>query len=101
MAERYETDVKSLLLIGGVFALILVIVVIALQGAYQAQVQREVEIKYAGAPPQPLADERAAQLKRLEQRSIDPKTGRATIPIDQAMRIIVETKGVLPATRPQ
>jgi len=41
-------------------------------------------------PERDMAAFRAEKMRRLETSGIDPRTGRAHIPIEQAMRLLVE-----------
>jgi hypothetical protein len=41
-------------------------------------------------PERDMAAFRAEKMRRLESSGIDPRTGRAHIPIEQAMRLLVE-----------
>ena len=63
--------------------------------------QDEMDRKYAGAVNFQLADLRAEQQTKLNTyRWVDRDKQVVAIPIDDAMKLLMQTNGKLPATQP-
>ncbi|MBN2081769.1 hypothetical protein JW859_06105 [bacterium] len=85
-----DINVKTILTVGVVTALVIVVVVIALVGLFNQSQQREIEIKAAAAPAGELDQLKRDQLARLGSYEwVDRERGIVSIPIAQAMQVAV------------
>lgn len=101
MAIKQEVNVPLVLTIGVVAGLILIVLVIGVQGWYQSAENDQMAEKADHYPNTDLIDLKAAQIDRISQyRWVDQKNNVVAIPIDQAMKIMVQTQGNLPTTQP-
>src|SRR5947207_11956567 len=101
MAIRQEANTPLLITIGGVSGFLLLVLIIGIQAWFLREVQREVRIKYENTPIEPVTSMRDEQLSRIATYGwADQKNNRVTIPIDQAMKLIVQNHGQLPTTQP-
>lgn len=99
MAFKQEINAPLILTIGAVGGILCLLIVMGLQAWFLWAEQGEVRQKFQAARNielQSMIDAQEAKL-RVASRLED---GRTTIPIDQAMQVIVERRGVPPSTRP-
>jgi len=95
-----EPNSALTVVIGAVFALLLVAGVVALEAYYYQAEDDENARKVVAIGSDELAQARAQQLEQLHSyRWIDPKAGVASIPIDAAMELVVRD-GVRSAPAP-
>lgn len=92
---EYESDPDSsatvAILIAG--AILLVVVVVALQGLYGQASQTELRRKIEAEKAVEIESLRARQLEQLSSyRWVDAKEGVVAIPIDRAMELVVERR---------
>jgi len=91
MAQREQANVPLLLTIGGVAGFLIIVLAIGIQAWFLREVQREVVQKWDNTPLQPITDiKRAQEMKISTFRWVDKDKHRVAIPIDDAMRIIVQ-----------
>ena len=91
MAQREQANVPLLLTIGAVSGFLIIVLAIGVQAWFLREVQQEVAAKWDNQPTQPLTDQRIAQQAKISRygwAGEDKK--RATIPIDEAMKLIVK-----------
>ena len=102
MAFKQEINGPLVFTIGVVSGFLLITIVIGVQAWYLSEEQGEIEAKADTSPVQMLVD--AKELKRhLEEDGphwTDKSRQTLHIPIGQAMDMIVENHGKLPATQP-
>jgi hypothetical protein len=105
MAIEQQPNTPLLITIGAVSGFLLLVLIIGVQAWFLREVQRETRIKYEDDPkalPQPYTNLKLEQLTKINQtRWVDQSKGRVTIPIDQAMKMIVANHGQLPSTQPK
>lgn len=99
--EESDPDAFSTVSIGAVGVILLVVIIVAVEALF-AQVSRtEFERKVVQEAPQELRSLRAAQLEQLGgYRSVDPKGGAVTIPVERAMQLLIEEGKGAPAPGP-
>ena len=99
----YKEDVNSPLIftIGAVSALLAIVVVVGLQSWFMYEEQAEKDQNYAGAVNHQLVDLRKEQQSNITgYRWIDRDKKVAAVPIDEAMKLLIQNKGKLPSTQP-
>jgi len=92
MAIKQEANVPLLLTIGAVSGFLLLVLIIGIQAWFLNEVKNEVEAKWHDTPMEPVTSQYAAQRQRI--------TTAAAVPIDQAIQLVVQNQGRLPATQP-
>jgi hypothetical protein len=98
MAIKQEVNAPLIITIGAVAGFLFLIIVMGLQAWYLWAEQGELQAKYGGARNVELQAMLEQQAGRLASARFE--NGRASIPIEQAMDVIVQQKGALPSTRP-
>lgn len=103
MAQREQANVPLLMTIGAVSGVMVIVLSIGIQAWFLREMQREVHAKWDDAPIQPLTDKRNAELRNISTyRLVDQERGRAAIPIDDAIKIVVQqNQNAAPATQPR
>ncbi len=100
MAAKNELNTTNIILIGIVSAMLLVVVVVGAQAWFLSHEQAEIA-QYEDQPHFALATLQAEQRARISgYRLVDKETQAVAIPIDEAMRIMVQTQGKLPKLPP-
>lgn len=99
--EESDPDAFSIVTIGAVSVILLVVIIVAIEALF-AQVSRtEFERKVVQEAPQELRGLRAAQLEQIGgYRTVDPKAGVVSIPVERAMRLLIEEGKGAPAPGP-
>jgi hypothetical protein len=88
-----DPDSSATVAIGIAGAILLVVIVVALQGLFGQTSRAEFRRKVEAEKPVELESLRAAQLEQIgTYRWIDAKQGVAAIPIDRAMELLVEQR---------
>jgi hypothetical protein len=101
MAQREQANVPLLLTIGAVSGLLLIVLAEGVQAWFLREVQHEVAEKWDTQPVQPLTDMKLAQLKNINTYHwVDKNSQTVAVPIEQAMKMVVENKGAPAATQP-
>ena len=101
MAFKQGENAPLIITIGAVSGFLLLVIVIGLQAWFMSEEQDEMDRKYAGAVNFQLADLRAEQQTKLNTyRWVDRDKQVVAIPIDDAMKLLMQTNGKLPATQP-
>ena len=102
MAQREQANVPLLLTIGAVSGFLVIVLAIGIQAWFLREVQREVAQKWDNAPLQPITDIKRQQETNISTyRWVDKDKRRVAIPIDEAMRIVVQqNQQAQPATQP-
>ena len=101
MVLKQEVNIPLALTIGFISGLLLLVMTFGMQAWYESAEETIVAEKLLDAPKSDYV-----QLKENQAKSIteigwaDPSHTNVRIPIDQAMAIMVETNGKLPATQP-
>jgi hypothetical protein len=94
--ERREIDTPVTVVVGLVGAILVFVLVVALQALFQRVERDELERKVVAAPAQELESLRADQLETLsEYRYVDRAKGIVAIPIDRAMELEVRGRGFI------
>jgi hypothetical protein len=102
MAFKEDVNSPLILTIGAISGLLVLVCVIGLQAWFMSEEQRELEDKYASAVNYGLKDLRTAQSAHLQgYRWLNAQKTVAAIPIDEAMKLLIENKGKLPTTQPK
>ena len=97
MAIKQEVNSALIVTVGAISSLLLVVIIIGLQAWFTYEERLEVQQKWAQS--------KNVQLETLleQQRAAIAQRGPTTIPIDQAMKTLVERKGKVtfatPATK--
>ena len=93
MEERREIDTPLTVVVGLVGAILVFVLVVALQALFQRVERGELERKVVAAPAQELEALRAEQLEALsEYRYVDRAKGIVAIPIERAMELEVRDR---------
>jgi hypothetical protein len=101
VAIKQEVNVPLVLTIGVVAGLVLIVLVIGVQGWYQSAENDEMALKAEEFPNTELIDLKAGQASRISHyRWVDQKNNVVAIPIEAAMKIMIDTQGNLPTTQP-
>ena len=91
MAQREQANVPLLLTIGAVSGVMVIVLSMGIQAWFLREVQREVAAKWDGVPMQPITDIRRQQEINISQyRWVDKDKQRVAIPIDEAMKLVVQ-----------
>lgn len=86
-----DPDASATVFVGIAGAILLVVIVVALQGLFGQASRSEYGRKVEAEKPVELESLRAAQLEQIgTYRWVDPKQGIVAIPIDRAMELLVE-----------
>lgn len=102
MAMKQEVNAPLILTIGIVGALLFLVASFGVEAWYRAEEQAAISGKFEHAVNIPLRDQYLAQRDKISSyRWIDREAQIIAIPIDQAMKLVVESQGALPTTRPQ
>jgi hypothetical protein len=98
MAYKDDANSPFIITVGAVGGFLVIVIVIGLQAWFMSEEQAELDHKYAGVVNQELQDVRQQQRTNLTTyRWIDRNKGIAAIPIDRAMKLLVEQKELKPA----
>ena len=101
MVFKQEVNVPLLITIGIISAVLLLVATFGVQAWYANAEQTEEAIKAEDAPASDYVQLRQSQATALNQFGwADKSKGIVRIPIDDAMRIIVQNNGALPSTQP-
>ena len=91
MAQREQANVPLLLTIGAVSGFLVIVLSMGIQAWFLREVQREVAQKWDNTPLQPITDIKRAQEENISKyRWVDKDKKRVAIPIDEAMKLIVQ-----------
>ena len=101
MAQREQANVPLLLTIGAVSGIMVIVLSMGIQAWFLREVQREVAAKWDNVPLQPITDIRRNQEIAISQyRWVDKDKKRVAIPIDEAMKLVVQQNAKSAATQP-
>jgi len=92
---KQEVNAPLIVTIGVVSGLLLLVVVFGTQAWFVREEREEIADKWNKSEYVQLEELRAAQRAKIEAK------GATTIPVAQAMQVIVQTGGRLPATQPK
>ena len=102
MAQKEGTQAQVILTIGAISGFVVIVLAIGLQAWFMSEEQSELKTKYGEAVNLQLVELREKQQANLNTyRWIDKDKQIAAIPIEQAMRDMVQSKGRLPSTQPK
>lgn len=94
MREGGEPNAPLTALVGIVFAIVLFVVVVLLQAFFYRAEQEENVRKVVAVAPQELSQLRAQQQELLHSyKVVDQQKGVVAIPIDLAMKLVVQEAG--------
>src|SRR5436309_778501 len=99
MAQKEGINTPLVIVVAAVSCILLVVIVFAVQGWFQYEEQEELQTKWndPAMADTTAADRKAEQLKSISEKHwVDQNKGIATVPIDDAMRIVVENNGKVP-----
>ena len=97
MRESGEPNTPLTALVGIVFAIFLFVVVVLLQAFFYRAEQQENVRKVVAVAPEQLSQLRAQQQELLHSyKLVDPGKGVVAIPIDLAMKLVVNEGGRTP-----
>lgn len=101
MAYKDDTNAQVILTIGAVSGILVIVLVIGLQAWFLSEEHSEIEAKYGSTVNVQLVELREKQQAKIrEYRWVDKEKGIAAIPVEQAMKVLIENQGKLPSTRP-
>jgi len=101
VAIEQDANVPLVLTIGIVAGILLIVIVIGLQGWYQSEENDERAIKADHYKNTELIELKQTQTNNISQfRWVDKTKNVVAIPIDQAMRIVIDSHGNPPSTQP-
>jgi len=82
-------------------AIMLVVVIIGTHAWFLYEEGKEFDIKWDTSPNTTLVMLNESQIDNLDTvKWVDDSKTLASVPIDQAMKMVIETKGKLPTTQP-
>ena len=98
MAEYHEdTNSPLILVIGAVSGFLVIVIVIGLQAWFLSEEQTELSQVYSEAENYQLQELREEQERNLSTyRWIDREKQIVAVPVDEAMKMLIENKGKLP-----
>jgi hypothetical protein len=97
MAFKQEVNVPFVLTVGFISAILLIVAVIGTQAWFYSEEQNEIDRKNREYPNTELLTLKAGQTEHLTKyRWIDQKKGIVAIPIEAAMKIMVDSNGQPP-----
>jgi len=90
--ERYDTiDTPTIVVVGFLSAILTFVVILAAQAVFFAADKVETQVKAANAAPTVLTEGLTQQQNRLAGYGwVDPAKGIVNIPVNDAMRLVVE-----------
>ena len=90
--ERYDTiNTPKIVVVGFISAIVTFVVILAAQAVFFATDYAETQRKIAAETPTPLTEGLTQQQNRLSGYGwVDPAKGVVNIPIENAMRLVVE-----------
>jgi hypothetical protein len=100
-AKGVEVNIPLVATISIVSVLALTVILIGTHAFYLMESERDIRVKWENAVYEPVAtikEQQKASLNRLEWA--DQDAGTVRLPIEDAMRIMVQTQGKLPTTQP-
>jgi len=101
MAYREDVDSQLILTIGAVSGFMVIVAVIGLQAWYMSEERRELEQYSNTANPQLVELRKAEQANLTSYRWINKDKQIAAVPIDDAMKLLIQNKGKVPSTQPK
>src|SRR5215211_2431740 len=100
MAQREQANVPLLLTIGAVSGFLIIVLAIGLQAWFLREVQYEVRAKWDNVPIQPISDMRQQQMESIRNyRWVNKEKNRVAIPIDEAIKLMVQNQGKNPSAK--
>jgi hypothetical protein len=101
MAYNEGSNAQVILTIGAVSGFTVIVLAIGIQAWFLSEEKSEMESKYADAVNMQLVELRTRQHANISNyRWIDKPNQVAAIPVGEAMRVLIESQGRLPATQP-
>lgn len=101
MAQKDNSNAQVILTIGAVSGFTVIVLVIGLQAWFLSEEQTELQVKQGQSVNMELVETRVTQEANINTyRWIDQSKRVAAIPIEQAMKLLIENQGKLPTTRP-
>ncbi len=101
MATRQDVNSPLLITIGAIGAILVLTIIVGVQAWYTSALNEETARKDAASPNVWLDNLHAEQQANLnKERWIDRDKKIVQIPIERAMELIVENKGMMPSTQP-
>jgi hypothetical protein len=94
VTTKQEVNAPLIVTVGVVSGLLLLVVVFGTQAWFVREEREEIADKWSKSEYVQLDELRAAQRAKIQAK------GPTTIPIAQAMQVIVQTGGKLPTTQP-
>ena len=102
MAFKEDVDSQLILTIGAISGLMVIVAAIGLQAWFMTEEQREFNQKSATSINYELTNMNDAQTKNImTYRWVDADKKVAAMPIDQAMKVLIQNNGRLPSTQPK
>jgi hypothetical protein len=102
MAFKEDVNSQLIITIGAMSGFMVIVVVIGLQAWFMSEEKREMDEKYADAQNPELVELRKEEHTKISTyRWIDKDRKIAAIPVDDAMTMLIQNKGKLPATQPK
>ncbi len=100
-AIKQQANAPLIITVGTVSAMMMLIIMIGIHAWFIKEERDEIENKWEMNKNAALVDLKTEQQKRLSSYAwSDPKKKLVAIPIDEAMKKVVERGGKLPATQP-
>jgi hypothetical protein len=98
MAIKQDVNAPLIVTIGVVSGLLLLVIMFGTQAWFVREERDEIAQKWEAAPNTQLEELRKAQRARIETSGT--VEGRHTMPIQKAMKFVIDNGGKLPATQP-
>jgi hypothetical protein len=100
MAIKQDVNAPLIVTTGVVSGLLLLVIVFGLQAWFVREEQSEIAEKWGESGTSKYVEMKAEQRTKIEKAGVDEQTKARTIPIEQAMQVVIQTGGKLPSTQP-
>jgi hypothetical protein len=100
MAIKQDVNAPLIVTTGIISGILLLVIVFGLQAWFVREERAEIAEKWQETGHSQYVDLKAEQRAKIEKGGVDEQTKARTIPIEQAMQVIVQTGGKLPSTQP-
>jgi hypothetical protein len=101
VAFKQEVNVPLIVTIGFVSGIVVVVLILGTEAWYRAEADNELAAKALQYPNTQLVEMRTQQKNNISgYRWTSPDRNAITIPVEDAMKIMVDTQGKFPTTHP-
>jgi len=93
MVEKHNVNVNVLVAIGSISTVLLIVTIVGIEAWFHYEHNLEAETKQASSVNWSLEDQRLEQLEKINRyRWRDAQNNVAIIPIDRAIKLVVEER---------